>query len=128
MRIACINCGDNVDAELVTGDIVYPHRKDLKHLYFYKCPICGNFVGCHKGTKKPLGVIPTPELKKARIQVHNKLDPLWKSGKHSRKFIYKILSKHLGWEYHTGMTTSVSECEHIIRFLERKFGGIKCAD
>lgn len=113
----CVQCQKEVNAELTTGDIVYPHRPDLASKNFYKCPHCGNFVGCHPNTLKALGCIPTPELKQARVKVHNKLDYLWKSGKFKRAEIYKKLSKHFGYSYHSGNTKSVEECMEAIKVL-----------
>lgn len=55
MNIWCVQCQQNVDAELKTGDIIYPHRPDLANKNFYLCPHCKNYVGCHPNTTKPLG-------------------------------------------------------------------------
>ena len=117
-EIYCVTCGANIVAYLTTGLEIYPHRPDLSSKYFYRCPICKNYVGCHLGTRSPLGCIPNKKLKEARIKVHNFIDPLWKSGKMSRKEIYKILSKHFGYEYHNGNTKSISECEEAIKVIK----------
>ena len=121
MKLECINCNKDVDAELVTGNIIYPHRPDLKNRNFYKCPLCGEYVGCHPNTIKPLGCIPSKELRQARIKVHNKLDILWRSGKYKRAEIYKTLSEHFGYKYHNGNTKTVTECEEAIQVLEREY-------
>ena len=68
MKLQCINCNKEVEAKLVTGAIIYPHRPDLAKKYFYKCPICGEYVGCHPSSTKPLGCIPSKELRQARIK------------------------------------------------------------
>ena len=68
-KIWCCGCGKEVDARLTDGAEVYPHRRDLASLPFWKCDACGNFVGCHHKTRertKPLGCIPTPEIKDVR--------------------------------------------------------------
>lgn len=121
MKLQCINCNKNVEAKLVTGDVIYPHRPDLKNRNFYKCPFCGEYVGCHPNTTKPLGCIPSKELRQARIKVHDKLDILWKSGKHKRAEIYKTLSEHFGYKYHNGNTKTVAECEEAIQVLEKEY-------
>lgn len=118
MKIWCCHCNEDVDAALVTGGIVYPHRPDLNKKNFYICPKCNNFVGCHPNSDKPLGCIPTRELKQARIKVHNKMDPLWKSGRMTRKSIYSLLSQRLGYTYHNGETKSVEECNKAYNILE----------
>ena len=120
-NIFCVNCNKDVEANLVTGEIIYPHRIDLYSLKFYQCPVCKNYVGVHKGTIKPLGCIPTPELKQARIKVHNKLDYLWKSKKYKRHEIYKSLSDYFGYRYHNGHTKSVDECKKAEEYLIKNF-------
>lgn len=121
MNIWCVQCQKEVDANLITGDVIYPHRFDLAHKYFYKCPNCGNYVGCHPNTIKALGCIPTDELRRARMEVHNKFDYLWKCRVHKRADIYKVLSKHFGYNYHNGNTKSVEECREAIEILEKHF-------
>lgn len=117
MKIKCLQCNKEVEATLVTGDIVYPHRKDLKNKNFYKCPLCGSYVGCHQGTKKPLGCIPSTALRRARMKVHDKLDRFWKSGKYKRSFVYKFISEKVGYTYHTGNTKTIEECNKVLTIL-----------
>jgi len=118
--IYCCQCGESVDARLTTGEEIYPHRKDLKALPFWKHDDCGNYVGCHHKTKtpiKPLGVIPTHEIRGWRKTIHTKLDPIWQSGRMSRKGIYSYLSRHLGFEYHTAKLRTVEECEKVYELV-----------
>lgn len=117
--IYCTNCNDNVEAEMVSGLDVYPHRPDLSKLRFYRCPVCANFVGTHKGTPRPLGCIPSPELKRARIAVHNKMDRLWKSKLIRRTALYSQISKMMGYTYHNGETRTVEECEKALKIIEQ---------
>ena len=120
-QIYCITCQKDVNAHLTNGKEVYPHRKDLYSLKFYKCPYCNNFVGCHKGTNKPLGCIPSYGVKQARIKAHNFIDSYWKTGKCKRYEVYKILSNYFGYEYHNGNTKSVEECEEAINVIKKYF-------
>ncbi len=116
MRIYCCGCKGEVEARLTNGEEIYPPRKNLHTLPFWKCDACGNYVGCHHKTAdrtKPLGVIPTEEIRKARSQIHNLIDPLWKSRKIKRGTLYKILSEKLGREYHTGDVRSMEEVSLI---------------
>lgn len=120
MEIYCYGCERNVNAVLVGGKDVYPHRKDLFSLPFWRCETCGNFVGCHHKTKnktKPLGCIPTPELKKARQHIHKLLDPIWKSGKMKRKEIYAKITDRIGWQYHTAKIRSIEEAREIYKIV-----------
>jgi len=65
-------------AEQVTGDVVYPHRPDLKHLLFYRCEPCNAHVGCHEDSGIPYGHLATAELRKARHDAHFIFDKLWR--------------------------------------------------
>lgn len=118
MQIYCCACGKDVEAYLTYGEEVYPHRKDLCSVPFWRCPGCRNFVGCHYKTKdrtRPLGCIPSDEVKNARKHIHALLDPLWKSGAVSRGKLYSLLSHALGYEYHTGGLKTVEEGRRVYR-------------
>jgi len=121
LEIRCCGCGgEKIKARLTDGGEIYPHRKDLHGLPFWKCDACGNFVGCHYKTKnrtQPLGCIPTPELKKARQHIHQLLDPIWESGKMKRKELYAAISERIGWKYHTAQIRSVEEAREIYRIV-----------
>lgn len=94
-EIYCCGCEKKVPARLTDGAEIYPHRHDLSGLPFWKCDTCGNFVGCHHKTKnrtRPLGCIPTPEIKEARKRIHSLLDPLlarWIEKKCMQRYLRK---------------------------------------
>lgn len=119
MDIYCCGCEEKVNARLTDGSECYPHRKDLHSLPFWKCDTCNNFVGCHHKQKnnptQPLGIIATPEVKKARIYIHSLIDPLWKKGLMPRGVIYSKLSKALGWKYHTSKIRTIEEARKVYR-------------
>lgn len=120
MLIRCCGCGEKVEARLTDGGEIYPHRQDLASLPFWKCDDCGNFVGCHHKTKdrtRPLGCIPTPEIRNARKHIHSLLDPIWKSGKIKRKDLYAKISEQLGWKYHTANVRSVEEAREVYKII-----------
>lgn len=116
--VHCAACQTDVAADRITGKIAYPHRPDLKNKPLWQCPLCDNFVGCHKGTDKPLGVIVSKEVKAIRVALHNLIDPVWKTKKLSRKEVYRALSKVLGYEYHTGNITNLSEAVAVCKAAE----------
>lgn len=49
-----------------------------KYGYVWKCDPCGARVGCHPGTKRPLGHLANAELRSARMAAHDAFDPRWK--------------------------------------------------
>ena len=123
--IFCCGCGSEVQARLTDGLECYPHRSDLATLNFWKCDTCGNFVGCHNKSSsptKPLGCIPTPEIKAARKRIHAVIDPLWQTGKLTREELYAKLSMVVGRQYHTAELRSVEECEFVLKWAGRMYG------
>lgn len=104
-KVICPYC--NNEAKVFTGDYVYPHRPDLREKFFYVCFSCDARVGCHKKTKKPMGVLANAELRELRMMTHSTFDKLWKRGKRSRRGAYESLAESLG--------ISVDDC-HIGMF------------
>lgn len=120
MNIYCCGCQKEIKARLISGEEIYPHRKDLFDLPFWKCDTCGNYVGCHHKTKeriKPLGNIPTKELREARKHIHKILDPIWKTGKMPRGKLYAELNKKLGYIYHTAEIKTIEEARKVYKVI-----------
>ena len=122
--IYCIECEGYIQARLTTGHEVYPHRSDLHHLPFWLCDTCKNFVGCHHKTQnptEPLGCIPNPEMKNARMHIHALLDPLWQNGLIKRNTLYARIRKEMGYKrkYHTAQIRSIEEARKIYRAIQR---------
>ncbi len=118
MNIWCCVCQSDVSARLTDGAEVYPHRKDLCGLPFWRCDSCGNWVGCHHRTAertRPLGCIPGPEMKKLRGQIHCVIDPLWKSGKIKRSTLYSRMTDRLGFKYHTADLRTIEQARAAYR-------------
>ena len=123
LSLYCCGCQKDVMARLTHGGEVYPHREDLADLPVWRCDGCKNWVGCHHKTKnriRPLGNIPTREIKNARQHIHRILDPIWKSGQMPRGKVYAILAKELGLkEYHTAEIKTVEEARKVYAAVKR---------
>jgi len=117
--LECIECESDTEARLVDGGEIYPHRQDLAHKKFWKCADCGNYVGCHPDSEKPLGFIPTAEVRKARREIHAILDPLWRSKKIRRGAAYKYISNRMGYEYHNGELRSIEEARKAYKIVAK---------
>lgn len=121
IKIWCCQCGIEVDARLTNGAEIYPHRRDLWELPFWKCDGCGNHVSCHHRhhdaaeRTKPTGVIPNAEVSNARRHIHARLDPLWRDGLIKRKHLYAQLTRFLGRQYHTGELRTVQEARRVYK-------------
>lgn len=125
--ICCPYC--NLDAHLVSGDTIYPHRPDLHHLHFWHCAPCGAYVGCHRGTERPLGGLANVELRLAKQQAHAAFDPLWKfhtwtDGYQTmtRDAAYEWLADQLGMsraDCHVGMF-DVEQCQRVVEICNER--------
>jgi len=118
MKIYCCGCSQDINARLTSGGEVYPHRRDLATLPFWKCDTCGNHVGCHYKTSnptQPLGVISTPEIRAARRHIHRLFDEILAEGTITKAELYMAISERIGDHYHTGNIKSVSDARNIYR-------------
>jgi hypothetical protein len=121
LTIHCCGCGVPVSARLTDGRELYPHRPDLSAVPFWRCDECGNWVGCHHRSRdrtRPLGTIPTPALRAARRRVHDAVDPLWRSGRYDRAVLYRLISAHLGREFHAAQLDSLADVETVIAYAK----------
>ena len=78
-------------------------------------PKCDAYVGCQKGTNKPLGCLANPELRFWKKQAHTKFDKLWKNGELARSDAYLWLSRVLSIplnECHIGMFNT-DQCKAV---------------
>jgi hypothetical protein len=105
----------NNEAQLVSGDVIYPHRPDLRSKAFYLCRQCGAYVGCHPGSVRPLGRLANAELRSAKIAAHEAFDPLLLNHE-SRSAAYRWLAQQLGInraDCHIGMF-DVNQCRRVV--------------
>lgn len=114
MNIYCGICDEVKEVIQVDGAKIYPHRPYLKNLIFWQCPECKGYVGSHKNSGKPLGVIVPQVVKEWRKKIHAIIDPLFLSKKIYRNTLYKRIAKKLNIkEYHTANIRSVIEAEKV---------------
>lgn len=118
--IYCCTCQKDIPARLTKGKEIYPHRNDLWKKFYWICDTCKNYVGVHNKNLefKPLGVIPSQEIRQARMKIHAIIDPLWKSNKMSRSTLYKKISEKLGKQYHTAEIRTVEEVNTILNIIQ----------
>jgi hypothetical protein len=130
MKIYCCGCKKEVNARLTNGDEIYRNRKGrlfLAFTPFWKCDKCKNYVGIHKNSKykKPLGVIPTQQIRRARQFIHKELDSLWQEGHFKRREIYEKISKELGYKYHTAWLKDIEEARKVYKIILKIKKGIE---
>ena len=99
---------------------------DSKEIYgksygnIYVCDLCNAYVGCHKGTDRPLGRLANKKLRKLRSRCHELFDPMWKDCSMSRTEAYEWLRNILGLSKKVCHIAKFDEtiCERMIRLLE----------
>jgi len=75
----CPYCGS--EARLVDSSLIYGRSYGMA----WVCgnyPRCDAYVGCHKGTDKPLGRLADSRLRAAKKRAHAVFDPLWQDAHH----------------------------------------------
>lgn len=121
-KVFCNYC--NIEACLVTGDIIYPNRPDLKDKYFWYCNNCNAYVGTHTNSKRhaPLGRLANKELRLWKNNAHALFDPIWKSGQMSRIEAYEWLACQLGIDVkkcHIGYF-DVDTCKKVVEICKKR--------
>jgi hypothetical protein len=84
-----------------------------KSFMIWLCPN-RHYVGCHENSQRPKGTFADQETRKARMEAHGVVDPLWKSGAYKRSTVYEQLSHAFGRQIHIGEATK-EDCADIIK-------------
>lgn len=75
-------------------DSAYVYKKSYGPIWY--CGNCGAYVGVHKNTHKPLGILADSSLRNLKKGVHRHFDPIWKRKRMTRQKAYRELAKKLG--------------------------------
>lgn len=116
--VICPNCGGK--GILEDSAKVY-HGRSYGMMYICEnYPQCDSYVGVHKGTPRPLGVMANGELRTLKKQCHERFDEFWKSGAMSRQKAYRKLQRLMNLppqKAHIGMF-SVEQCRQLLEKLD----------
>ncbi|ASI63341.1 hypothetical protein ALX04_006530 [Lactiplantibacillus plantarum subsp. plantarum] len=104
-KFPCPYCGGRV---IYTDNSIIYHGQRFGNGKCYFCTQCGVSCGVHgnPATRRPLGVLATPEMKKLKQQCHFKFDLVWRNCELDRSACYRRLAKlmnidaeqcHFGW-------------------------------
>lgn len=91
----CRYCGSII--RLVPAGKIYDaaavKRLGLESEWVYQCQNCNARVGCHRGTKRPLGNVANETLRLKRIETHQVFDRFWRQRGMSRTAAYRWLAE-----------------------------------
>lgn len=124
MNVICPYCQKRT--VLLNGQELYPHRRDLVKKLFWVCEPCGASVGCHPGTKRPLGRLANAMLRKAKMEAHGIFDKFWKYGRLTRAEAYRWLAKELDLTRetcHIGMFDEAM-CKKVVEVCKARTNGV----
>lgn len=102
----------NKEAPWVENKTIYGKNYGKSYMVYY-CKPCDAYVGCHNNTKEALGTMANKETREWRKKVHAHIDPLWKTGKMSRKDMYQKLKDFFGFEFHVG-ESDIETCKKVL--------------
>lgn len=96
------------------------------HLYAalrwcYNCQNCNARVGCHKGSKRPLGNVANEVLRLKRMETHQVFDAFWKRRGMTRTAAYKWLAEQMKLpeeKAHIG-GFEMDQCQQVIDLCRR---------
>ena len=92
----CRYCGGVI--RLVPASSIYgesAQRLGMKEEWLYQCQNCNARVGCHKGTRRPLGNVANEVLRLKRMETHQVFDSFWRAKRMSRTKAYRWLSEQM---------------------------------
>lgn len=105
-------------AQQAPSTAVYGAGRDYGPVWL--CRPCEAWVGCHKGTPRPLGRLANKALREAKVRAHAAFDPLWKAGTMDRSAAYAWLADQLGIDRkdcHIGMF-DLDQCSRVVMIAD----------
>ena len=119
----CRYCGGIV--RLVPARMIYgaeaAKRLKLEREMIYQCQNCNAWVGCHKGTTRPLGNLANEVLRLKRMETHQVYDAFWKRSGMTRTQAYKWLAEQMNLtedRAHIG-SFEMDQCQMVIELCRK---------
>lgn len=111
IKVECPYC--HKLAKLVDSRVIYKTRSNGM---IYYCSDCDAYVGCHRGTSIPLGVMSNRRARQWKIRAHKAFDHIWKHKYMYRSQAYLWLSVKMNIpldQTHIGMF-DVDRCKQVV--------------
>ena len=108
-------------AELADDSVIYGRSYGHK---IWLCRSCNAYVGCHRGTDKPLGRLADSRLRHYKRAAHDAFDPIWKFGRfrNNRSGAYAWMAEAMRLpkeKAHIGMF-DVTDCMKLIQIINNE--------
>lgn len=103
-------------AELVHGSALFLRNSAFLNRPYWACMPCRAWVGCHKGSTRPLGTLAKARLRMLRSQAHAAFDLIWKPKGGSVDEIKRRRTRAYRWLAHQ-LRISSDDC-HIGQMTE----------
>lgn len=114
--ILCSYC--DKPAKLIDSEQLYGVSYNMK---MWICRPCNAWVGCHRGTTRPLGRLANRTLRHWKIRAHKAFDKKWKGKqRRSRKKAYTWLAKRMNLnesQCHIGKF-DVAQCVQVVEICK----------
>lgn len=97
-------------------------RLGLQDEWIHQCQNCNARVGCHKGSKRPLGNVANEMLRLKRMETHQVYDAFWKRRGMTRTQAYKWLAEQMKIpekQAHIG-GFEMDQCQQVIDLCNRE--------
>lgn len=106
----CRYCGGRVIC--TASSAIYGKGADS----IYLCTNCNAYVGCHKGTKRPLGKLANTVLRLKRQETHTVFDAFWREQGWTRTQAYDWLAQAMRLNADSAHIAcfEMDECERVI--------------
>ena len=119
----CRYCGGVI--RLIPASSIYgesAERLGMREEWLYQCQNCNARVGCHKGTKRPLGNVANEVLRLKRMETHQVFDKFWRAKRMSRTKAYRWLSEQMELpesKAHIG-GFEMEQCQQLIELCRKE--------
>ena len=112
-RMHCPYCGSPVIYR--TADGIY--KENAKRAMLFVCsryPACNAYVRANKVTKKPIGTLADPSLRRLRNQAHRFFNRLYESGLMSKGEAYNCMA-HIGFMGEYNCRLIIDESKRLLK-------------
>jgi hypothetical protein len=116
----CNYCDAVVEID-ISQRIYGPKSQDYGLVHVCTNENCGAYVGCHKDTDTPKGLLANAVTRAYRMAAHAVIDPLWRKKMYERAEVYRILGEKMGVEsFHVG-NFDADQCVEVIRIAKSMY-------